>query len=153
MDKNIRKFEEFEKLLAMMRKEHAEKGRFLSVAEQLAMQARADAICGSWIAIDSAYSLLVRRIGEKYFLLLCDNTHCYKSIEREMTAVMQRGHIVLDSEAPGNGGDITLSKEGLLHCGSYGTFRSEEELLRDEQLCEMEFALREKEDEQQYEEA
>ena len=81
--------------------------------------------------------------GEEFALLLCDNSRCYKTIVREMTATPQGRRLVIDPEGPGPGGDLTLAHDGVLHCGAYGTFRSEEELLRQEMISEMEFAMRE----------
>ena len=43
---------------------------------------------------------------------------------------------------------LTLTPDGLLYCGRYGTFRTEEELLRQELQYEMDFALRSPSDEE-----
>ena len=52
----------------------------------------------------------------------------------------QGRRVVIVSEGPG--GDITIGKDGLLRCGAYGIFRSEEDMLREEMDSEMEFAVR-----------
>lgn len=142
MKKNNLINEEFGELLAQNKKEHAEKSRFLCAVERLAIQSQYYAICGSWISVDSASSLLVRYIGTRFLLLLCDNTRCYKNIIRETFAEVQGRRLVIQPDEPGPGGDINLGKDGLLRCGSWGTFRSEDDLLREEKLSEMEFALR-----------
>lgn len=130
-------------LLAQKKKSHAQEGQLLASVERLLTQTHHNAMCGSWIATDGTYSLLVRCAGEEFALLLCDNSRCYKTIVREMTATPQGRRLVIDPEGPGPGGDLTLAHDGVLHCGAYGTFRSEEELLRQEMISEMEFAMRE----------
>ena len=142
MKKNNLISEEFSELLAEIKKEHVEQGRFLALVERLAVQAQYYRMCGSWISVDSATSLLVRCLGTRFLLLLCDNTHCYKTILREVIAEVQGRRMVILDDEPGPGGDITLGKDGLLRCGALGTFRSEDEMLREENLSEMEFALR-----------
>ena len=101
---------------------------------------RNNTICGSWIAQDGGCSLLIRSIEDGFSLMLCDNTRCYKTIIRQMTALAQGRRVVIASEGPG--GDITIGKDGLLRCGAYGIFRSEEDMLREEMDSEMEFAVR-----------
>lgn len=142
MKKNNLISEEFMELLTQNKKEQAEKIRFLNAVERLAAQTQHYAVCGSWISIDSATSLLVRCIGTRFLLLLCDNTHCYKDVIRESYAEVQGRRLVIQPDEPGPGGDITLGKDGLLRCGAWGTFRSEDDMLREEKLSEMEFAMR-----------
>lgn len=79
---------------------------------------RNNTICGSWIAQDGGCSLLIRSIEDGFSLMLCDNTRCYKTIIRQMTALAQGRRVVIVSEGPG--GDITIGKDGLLRCGAYG---------------------------------
>ena len=144
MKKSNRISEKFMQSLADVRREHSERGQFLTAVERLAVQAQYQAVCGSWIAMDGSRTLLIRCIGETFTLLLCDDSHCYKTIEREMTAAIQGRRLTITSEGPG--GDISLGKDGLLRCGAYGTFRSEEDVLREEMFHEMEFALRDTEE-------
>ncbi|MCD8273647.1 MAG: hypothetical protein LUC96_01455 [Alistipes sp.] len=144
MKKSNRISEKFMQSLADVRREHSERGQFLTAVERLAVQAQYQAVCGSWIAMDGGRTLLIRCIGEAFTLLLCDDSHCYKTIEREMTAAIQGRRLTITSEGPG--GDISLGKDGLLRCGAYGTFRSEEDVLREEMFHEMEFALRDTEE-------
>ena len=56
------------------------------------------------------------------------------------SCLAQGRRVVIVSEGPG--GDITIGKDGLLRCGAYGIFRSEEDMLREEMDSEMEFAVR-----------
>ena len=140
MDKKNNNPEKFAELLAAYRKGHAEQGQFLSYVDRLSAQVRNNTICGSWIAQDGGCSLLIRSIEDGFSLMLCDNTRCYKTIIRQMTALAQGRRGVVVSEGPG--GDITIGKDGLLRCGAYGIFRSEEDMLREEMDSEMEFAVR-----------
>ena len=72
--------EEIGGIVARRKREHAENGRLLAALERMQAEALLSAFCGSWIATEGTTSLLVRREAEGYGLLLCDNTHCYKSI-------------------------------------------------------------------------
>lgn len=133
--------ERLTELLTEKKREHTQQGAFLTLVERLHTQVQHAAICGSWIATEGAYSLLVRACGEEFSLLLCDNSRCYKTILREMIVRPQGRRLVIVPDGPGPGGDLTLAHDGVLHCGGYGTFRSEEELLRQEMIAELEFAL------------
>mgnify|MGYP001025249443 CR=1 FL=1 len=135
--KNVGK-KEIGGLIARRKKEHTENGRLLSAMEQLLAEVSQSALCGSWIATEGMTSLLVRREEEGYRLLLCDNTHCYKVVIADMRAIGRGYRLILEDE----GDEVTLTSEGLLHCGRYGTFRTEESLLQQELQHEMDFALR-----------
>lgn len=139
--KNVGK-EEIGGLITRRKKEHAENGRLLAALEQMQAEAMQSAFCGSWIATEGTVSLLIRREEGAYSLLLCDNTHCYKSIVADLRAEGRGRRLLLEG-----GGEATLTPDGLLHCGAYGTFRTEEELLRQELQYEMDFALRSSSDE------
>ena len=128
--------EEIGGIVARRKREHAENGRLLAALERMQAEALLSVFCGSWIATEGTTSLLVRREAEGYGLLLCDNTHCYKSIVADLRAEGRGRRLLLD-----DGGEATLTPDGLLHCGRYGTFRTEEELLRQELQYEMDFAL------------
>lgn len=135
--------EEIGGIVARRKREHAENGRLLAALERMQAEALLSVFCGSWIATEGTTSLLVRREAEGYGLLLCDNTHCYKSIVADLRAEGRGRRLLLD-----DGGEATLTPDGLLHCGRYGTFRTEEELLRQELQYEMDFALRSPSDEE-----
>ena len=124
--KNVGK-DEIGGIIARRKRELAESGRLLAALERMQAEALLAAFCGSWIATEGSTSLLVRREAEGYGLLLCDNTHCYKSIVADLRAEGRGRRLLLE-----DGGEATLTPDGLLHCGRYGTFRTEEELLREE---------------------
>lgn len=140
--KNVEK-KEIGGLIARRKKEHIENGRLLSAMEQLLAEVSQSIFCGSWIATEGATSLLVRREEKGYRLLLCDNTHCYKTIVADLRAEGRGRRLLLE-----DGDEATLTSEGLLHCGRYGTFRTEESLLRQELQYEMDFTLRSPSDEE-----
>lgn len=129
-------------MLTRLKREHTERGRLLSAMEQMLAEVRFGELCGSWIALEGSLSLLVRREGGGYGFLLCDNTHCYKSVVADLCGVVRGRRMTLGTD----GGEVTLDGDGLLHLGRYGTFRTEESLLREEMRYEMDFALRAAED-------
>lgn len=117
---------------------------FIGGVRRMMDRRRYDGICGSWIAVEGSRSLLVRKTGTGYLLLLCDMTHCYKTILREMEALPQADRLLLlDGDRDTFQGEVVYDPAAsTLRCGSYGVFRSEEAILREELLNEMEFALR-----------
>ena len=117
---------------------------FIGGVRRMMDRRRYDGICGSWIAVEGSRSLLVRKTGTGYLLLLCDMTHCYKTILREMEALPQADRLLLlDGVRDTFQGEVVYDPAAsTLRCGSYGVFRSEEAILREELLNEMEFALR-----------
>ena len=117
---------------------------FIGGVRRMLDQRRYDGICGSWIAVEGSRSLLIRKTAAGYLLLLCDTTHCYKTILREMEAIPQAERLLLlDGDPDTFQGEVVYDPTASpLRCGSYGVFRSEEAILREELLNEMEFALR-----------
>lgn len=123
---------EFVGLLKKQKKEHNERGRFLGYAERLAARIRLCGICGSWIGNGTTYSLLISPQEDGLSILICDNSHCYKAILRDLSAALRDRQIVLIGELGQICGRIVLEENDVLHCGDYGTFLREDTLLRDE---------------------
>ena len=80
---------EFVELLKQQRKEHNERGRFLGYAERLAARIRLCGICGSWVGNGTTYSMLVSPQEDGLSVLICDNSHCYKTVLRDLSAVLR----------------------------------------------------------------
>ena len=91
--------EEIGGIVARRKREHAENGRLLAALERMQAEALLSAFCGSWIATEGTTSLLVRREAEGYGLLLCDNTHCYKSIVADLRAEARGRRLLLEDGA------------------------------------------------------
>lgn len=89
---------EFVGLLKQQRKEHNERGRFLGYAERLAARIRLCGICGSWVGNGTTYSMLVSPQEDGLSVLICDNSHCYKTVLRDLSAVLRDRQIVLVGE-------------------------------------------------------
>lgn len=133
---------EFCDLLAEEKKKQYVRSRFLGFVERLSAMTRLGAVCGSWVEQDGSRSLLVSQSADGFSLLLCDNTRCYKKILRELSATATGRRLMICNNDAGAGGDISLDQNGVLHCGALGLYRREEDLLREELMDEMEFALR-----------
>ena len=123
---------EFVGLLKQQRKEHNERGRFLGYAERLAARIRLCGICGSWVDNGTTYSMLVSPQEDGLSVLICDNSHCYKTVLRDLSAVLRDRQIVLVGELGQSCGRIILDENDVLHCADYGTFLREATLLRNE---------------------
>lgn len=123
---------EFVGLLKKQKKEHNERGRFLGYAERLAARIRLCGICGSWIGNGTTYSLLISPQEDGLSILICDNSHCYKAILRDLSAALRDRQIVLIGELGQSCGRIILDENDVLHCADYGTFLREDTLLRNE---------------------
>ncbi len=129
---------EFVELLKQQRKEHNERGRFLGYAERLAARIRLCGICGSWVGDGTTYSMLVSpqedslSVLNSLSVLICDNSHCYKTVLRDLSAVLRDRQIVLVGELGQSCGRIILDENDVLHCADYGTFLREDTLLRNE---------------------
>ena len=123
---------EFVGLLKKQRKEHNERGRFLGYAERLAARIRLCGICGSWVGNGTTYSMLVSPQEDGLSVLICDNSHCYKTVLRDLSAVLRDRQIVLVGELGQSCGRIILDENDVLHCADYGTFLREATLLRNE---------------------
>lgn len=123
---------EFVELLKQQRKEHNERGRFLGYAERLAARIRLCGICGSWVGNGTTYSMLVSPQEDGLSVLICYNSHCYKTVLRDLSAVLRDRQIVLVGELGQSCGRIILDENDVLHCADYGTFLREATLLRNE---------------------
>ena len=123
---------EFVELLKQQRKEHNERGRFLGYAERLAARIRLCGICGSGVGNGTTYSILVSPQEDGLSVLICDNSHCYKTVLRDLSAVLRDRQIVLVGELGQSCGRIILDENDVLHCADYGTFLREATLLRNE---------------------
>ena len=123
---------EFVGLLKQQRKEHNERGRFLGYAERLAARIRLCGICGSWVGNGTTYSMLVSPQEDGLSVLICDNSHCYKTVLRDLSAVLRDRQIVLVGELGQSCGRIILDENDVLHCADYGPFLREATLLRNE---------------------
>mgnify|MGYP000763402321 FL=1 len=123
---------EFVGLLKQQRKEHNERGRFLGYAERLAARIRLCGICGSSVGNGTTYSMLVSPQEDGLSVLICDNSHCYKTVLRDLSAVLRDRQIVLVGELGQSCGRIILDENDVLHCADYGTFLREATLLRNE---------------------
>ena len=123
---------EFVGLLKQQRKEHNERGRFLGYAERLAARIRLCGICGSWVGNGTTYSMLVSPQEDGLSVLICDNSHCYKTVLRDLSAVLRDRQIVLVGELGQSCGRIILDENDVLHCADYGTFLREATLVRHE---------------------
>ena len=119
---------EFVELLKQQRKEHNERGRFLGYAERLAARIRLCGICGSWVGNGTTYLSVLNSLS----VLICDNSHCYKTVLRDLSAVLRDRQIVLVGELGQSCGRIILDENDVLHCADYGTFLREDTLLRNE---------------------
>ena len=92
----------------------------------------ADRICGSWVGLNGNYCPTIRKCGEGYSAMLCDNTRLYKVIVREVVLHVSGGMIIV----PGQSDDETpqtvfyQSRQNRLRFGEYGVFESEEAVLR-----------------------
>ena len=113
---------EFVELLKQQRKEHNERGRFLGYAERLAARIRLCGICGSWVGNGTTYSMLVSpqedslSVLNSLSVLICDNSHCYKTVLRDLSAVLRDRQIVLVGELGQSCGRIILDENDVLHC-------------------------------------
>ena len=123
---------EFVGLLKQQRKEHNERGRFLRYAERLAAVICLCGICGRWVGNVTTYSMLVSPQEDGLSVLICDNSHCYKTVLRDLSAVLRDRQIVLVGELGQSCGRIILDENDVLHCADYVTFLREATLLRNE---------------------
>lgn len=125
-------------------KQAREESMFLTRVAALHDLLRYDTICGSWMAEETPRSLLIRKQGNVYMLLLCDLSRCYKSIIRELMAVPSGRKLLLYEDAQEEPvGEVVYQPESdTLTCGSYGQFRAEDRILIDELQDQMNFALR-----------
>ena len=95
-------------------------------------------ICGSWVGNGTTYSMLVSpqedslSVLNSLSVLICDNSHCYKTVLRDLSAVLRDRQIVLVGELGQSCGRIILDENDVLHCADYGTFLREDTLLRNE---------------------
>lgn len=89
-------------------------------------------ICGSWVGNGTTYSMLVSPQEDGLSVLICDNSHCYKTVLRDLSAVLRDRQIVLVGELGQSCGRIILDENDVLHCADYGTFLREATLLRNE---------------------
>lgn len=142
MTKKIVRPERFEENLYQLQKQNKEQAAFLAEVWQLAVRARMDMICGSWIAPGGGMSLLVRRCSTGYTIMVCDTSRCYKTIVREMLATFRGERLVVEADDRNDAMEIVFDGDGLLHCGAYGVFCMEENLLHEEMQNEIDFALR-----------
>lgn len=142
MTKKIVRTERFEENLYQLQKQNKEQAAFLAEVRQLAARARMDMICGSWIAPGGGLSLLVRRCSTGYTIMVCDTSRCYKTIVREMLAKFRGDQLVVEADGRNEAMEIVFNGDGLLHCGTYGVFCMEENLLHEEMQSEIDFALR-----------
>lgn len=104
----------------------------MGYAERLAARIRLCGICGSWIGNGTTYSLLISPQEDGLSILICDNSHCYKAILRDLSAALRDRQIVLIGELGQSCGRIILDENDVLHCADYGTFLREDTLLRNE---------------------
>lgn len=114
---------------------------FLETQKSLIAQAALAPLCGSWIALGSSNSLLVQPCEDGVSLLLCDNSRCYKTIVQDTVASWHQGRLLLDAPGRKAEREITLSEDGILHCGGFGDYRSEHTQLREELEHEMDFSM------------
>ena len=128
---------EFVELLKQQRKEHNERGRFLGYAERLAARIAYAAL--RQLGRQRHYiSMLVSpqedslSVLNSLSVLICDNSHCYKTVLRDLSAVLRDRQIVLVGELGQSCGRIILDENDVLHCADYGTFLREDTLLRNE---------------------
>ena len=104
----------------------------MGYAERLAARIRLCGICGSWVGNGTTYSMLVSPQEDGLSVLICDNSHCYKTVLRDLSAVLRDRQIVLVGELGQSCGRIILDENDVLHCADYGTFLREATLLRNE---------------------
>ena len=123
---------EFVELRKQQRTENTERWLFLGYAERLAARIRLCGICGSWVGNGPTYSMLVSPQEDGLSVLICDNSHCYKTVLRDLSAVLRDRQIVLVGELGQSCGRIILDENDVLHCADYGTFLREDTLLRNE---------------------
>lgn len=131
-----------EESLSRFQKQNKEQAAFLANVGHLAAQLRMDMICGSWISTGGVYSLLVRRCCVGYTIMVCDTSRCYKTIVQEMLATLHGERLMVEADARNEALEIVFDGNGLLHCGPYGVFCMEENLLHEEMQNEIDFALR-----------
>lgn len=129
---------EFSEMLSQAKRDNNYQQRFLAFAEKLSIQLSHACICGSWVQTDGSNTLIISIAPEGFSLMMCDSARCYKQVKHELTATMQGHRVMLCDDA----GNVTLDDDGVLYCGRWGTFRREEDLLREEMHDELEFALR-----------
>ena len=124
-------------ILSRMRRDYSERSRLLGYLDRMELLLGWSYICGSWIDDTGNRSLLVSMDEDGISLMLCDDSHCYKTILLDTRMRLQgRRMIIVGSDGTGQG-EISLDKEGRLHCGDLGTFYREEKLLREEHVREM----------------
>lgn len=140
----------FSEAFDRIKQQNSDENILLQGVAHLVALTRFDGICGCWIASENSYSLLIQRYRGGFRLLLTDNTHCYKTIVRDMTATLSGERLMISDDGMGApGGEVKLNEAGNeLRCGAYGVFRSEECLLREELQHELDFALRASDDEE-----
>ena len=78
------------------------------------------------------YILNAGQPARGWLVLICDNSHCYKTVLRDLSAVLRDRQIVLVGELGQSCGRIILDENDVLHCADYGTFLREATLLRNE---------------------
>ena len=142
MTKKIVRPERFEENLYQLQKQNKEQAAFLAEVRQLAVRARMDMICGSWICPGGGGALFGRRCSTGYTIMVCDTSRCYKTIVREMLATFRGERLVVEADDRNDAMEIVFDGDGLLHCGAYGVFCMEENLLYEEMQNEIDFALR-----------
>lgn len=90
-----------------------------------------DCICGSWIGVNGNYSLTIRKSGGVYAAMLCDNTHFFKVILRELiVAATEVDLTIAGSESDTCDTVIYYPKRCRLRFGLYGLFETEEAVLQ-----------------------
>lgn len=139
----------FAQSLERIRQRVSDENTLLQGAAYLQSLSHFDGICGSWVACGSAQALLIRREGNSFRMLLTDNSRCFKSILNDMSATLVGKRLMIVDDGTGKtNGEITLHEDGSeLVCGSFGSFRSEENLLRQEMFYEMDSIMNDMDDE------
>lgn len=131
-------------LLRMSRQVRHLIDEFEAKLKNLVAENRTARICGSWIGLDGNYCLLIRKSGNGYAAMLCDNSRLYKIIVMETELEYNDGILSIpgrDETSPSQAIGYR-ARHDRLRFGEYGLFEPEEVVLRrtDAYRCEEPFA-------------
>lgn len=117
---------------------------FTNYVQDLVRRDEVNFISGSWLSYNGSYSILIRKSGTCYSLLLCDNSKCFKSILGDLTVLADKKLLVMDGVQ--KRGELFYDRHAdTLMYGQYGSFYREETLLRQELLKELNNSIHEEE--------
>lgn len=112
--------------------------RFNEELFRMVAEIKSDRICGSWIAANGGYSLLVSKTESGYNAMLCDTARLYKVVVDEFAVTLCEGILLIalpDEKLP----DVVRldQRTDRLIFGRFGAFEREEKILRNAPIEEV----------------